>query len=138
MSRSHTISNTYILPVGNTPYRKRHNTRTICITPLQSILEESLHSRQSFLVKLTDQFNAFFNPKTPQRRTLKINNKCSKQILTIAVSRNSCPVAPVTMFYPTLTSCGYCCYLCVPCQLGSPPGFRVTHMPEGRTLYYYV
>ena len=28
LSRSHTISNTYILPVGNTLYRKRHITRT--------------------------------------------------------------------------------------------------------------
>ena len=63
MSRRHTISNTYILPAGNTPYRKRHNTRTMCITPLQSILEEGLHSRQSFFVRLTNQFDAFVNPK---------------------------------------------------------------------------
>ena len=29
--RSHTVSNACILPVGNTPYRNRHNIRTICI-----------------------------------------------------------------------------------------------------------
>ena len=64
LSGSHTISNTHILPVGNTPYRKRHNTRTTrCITPLQSILEAGLHSRQSLLVRLTNQFDAFFIPK---------------------------------------------------------------------------
>ena len=78
---------THILPVGNTPYRKRHSSsRTICITPplLQSILE-GLRSWQSFLVRLTNLFDAFFNRKTPQRRkllTLQINNKFySKQIL---------------------------------------------------------
>ena len=42
---------------------KRQNTRTICITPLQSILEEGLQLRQSVLVRLTNQFDAFFNPK---------------------------------------------------------------------------
>ena len=34
------------------------------LTPLQSILEAGLHSRQSFSVGLTTQFDAFFNPKT--------------------------------------------------------------------------
>ena len=63
LSRSHTISNTYILPVGNTLYRKRHITRTICVMLLQSILEAGLHSRPSFWVRLTNQFDAFFNPK---------------------------------------------------------------------------
>ena len=53
----------YILPVGNTPYRKPHNARTICTTPLQSILEAGIHSRQSFLVRLTNHFDAFVNPK---------------------------------------------------------------------------
>ena len=57
--RSHNISTTYILPVGNTPYRKPRNTRTTCATSLQSILESGLHSRQSFSV---NQFDAF-NPK---------------------------------------------------------------------------
>ena len=41
---------TYTSPAGNMPYRKRHNTRTICITPLQSILEYGSHSRQTFFV----------------------------------------------------------------------------------------
>ena len=63
LSRSHAISNTYILSAGNTPYRKPHNTRTICNTPLQSISEADLYSRRSFLVRLTNQFDAFFNPK---------------------------------------------------------------------------
>ena len=73
LSRSQTISNTYILPVGNTPYRKRRNTRTICITPpLQSILEEGLHSRQSFWVRLTNQFDAS-TQKTPQETKATTN-----------------------------------------------------------------
>ena len=38
----------YTLAVGNTPYGKRHTSRTISMKPLQSILEESLHSRPSF------------------------------------------------------------------------------------------
>ena len=46
---------TYILRAGNTPYRKRPNTRTTCITPLQSTLEEGLHSRRSFVVKRSKQ-----------------------------------------------------------------------------------
>ena len=50
-------------PVGNTPYRNPHNTRVVCTTPLQSILEAGFHSRQSFLVRLTNQFDAFFNSK---------------------------------------------------------------------------
>ena len=63
LSRSHSISNTRILPAANAPYRKRHNTRTVCITPLQSISEEGLRSRQSFLVRLSNHFDAFFDPK---------------------------------------------------------------------------
>ena len=51
------------LPVGNTPYRKSHNSWTISITPLQSMSEEGLHSQQHFLVWLTNQFDAFFNPR---------------------------------------------------------------------------
>ena len=40
--------------------------RYLLRTPLlQSIVEESLHSQQSFLVlRLTNQFDAFFNPNT--------------------------------------------------------------------------
>ena len=121
LSRSHTISNTHILPLGSTPYRKRHKTRTIvCITPLQSILEEGLHSRQYiyiyiyifFFSRLNDQFDASTR-KTPQRRTLQINNKCSKQILIIIIIRNSCPGASMTMFHPTSIICGDCCDTCV-------------------------
>ena len=33
----------YILRVRNTVYRRRHNTRAICTTPLQFILGERLH-----------------------------------------------------------------------------------------------
>ena len=61
LSRSHTISTICILrcilPVGKTPHR------TICTTPLQSVLEVGLHSQLSFVVTLTDQFDAFFSPK---------------------------------------------------------------------------
>ena len=53
----------YLLPARNTTNRKRHHTQTICITPLQSILEEGSHSRQSFLARLTNRFDAFFNSK---------------------------------------------------------------------------
>ena len=61
-------------------------------------------------VSYCNQFDPFSNRKTPQRRTLQTNNKCSKQILTRVVSRNSCPDAFVTMFHPTY---GYCCDTCV-------------------------
>ena len=63
LSTSKTISNPSISPVGNTPYQKPHNTRIICTMPLQSIVEVGSHSRQYFLVRLTNQFDAFFNPK---------------------------------------------------------------------------
>ena len=59
---------TYVLPAGHTPYWKRHNTRAMCITPLQPILEEGLHSRQSFLVRVTNQFDAFVNPKNASEK----------------------------------------------------------------------
>ena len=57
----------HILAVGNTRYGKRHTSRTVSSTPLQSILEESLHLRQYF-------FNSTHSStrKTPQRRTLHI------------------------------------------------------------------
>ena len=52
MSRSYTGTTSsvhIILAVGNMPSGKRQTSRTISATPLQSILlEESLHSRQSF------------------------------------------------------------------------------------------
>ena len=82
LSRSHySISNTCILLVGNTHYRKPHNTRTICTMPLQSILEEGLHSRQSFLVRLTNQsIRRFLQPeKRPSDESYKyITNIQSK------------------------------------------------------------
>ena len=49
LSRCHIISTTSFLPVGNTPYRKPQNTRTICTTPLKSTLEAGLHSRHIIL-----------------------------------------------------------------------------------------
>ena len=102
LSRSHVISDTYILPVvGNTPYRKHHNTRTICITPLQSILVEGLHLRQYFLVRLTNQFHALLNPKNASETKATNKCRCSKQIFMMAVSRDSCRAASVTMFHPT-------------------------------------
>ena len=48
LSRSYTNSSIFVLAVGNTPYGKRRNSRTESPFWLQSILEESLHSRQSF------------------------------------------------------------------------------------------
>ena len=43
-----TISSIFVLAVGNTPYGKRHNSRTQSPFWLQSIFEQSLHSRQYF------------------------------------------------------------------------------------------
>ena len=65
LSRSRTISNTCILPAGNTPYWKSKTREQYDVLRLCSLsyLEEGLHSRQSFLVRLTNQFDAFFNPK---------------------------------------------------------------------------
>ena len=83
-------SNTYILPAGNTPYRKRQETRTIYITPLESILDEGLHSRQYCLVRLNNQFNAFFNPKNASETKASTKNiKCSTQILLELLSGNA-------------------------------------------------
>ena len=117
------------IPVGNTPYRKRHVTRTISTTPQQSIVEEGLHSPQSFLVRLTNQFGAFFNPKNASE-TKATNNNCSKQMLIIVVSRNSCPVASVTMFHTSI-SCGYCCYTWVSLfNLRHPRDFTKTNLVD--------
>ena len=72
-STHYTISGIYILAVGNTPYGKRHTSRTILVsvtTPLQS----KLTFTAIFLVLLTDQFDAFLTRKTPQRRTNATNN----------------------------------------------------------------
>ena len=52
-----------MLSVGSTSNRKPHNTQTIRTKPLQYMFEEGLHSRQSFMVRLTNQFDAFFDPK---------------------------------------------------------------------------
>lgn len=38
---------------------------------------------------MTDQVDAFFNPKMPDRRKLQINNQCPTQILIEVVSRNA-------------------------------------------------
>ena len=89
------------------------------------------YSRQSFLVRLTNQFDAFFNPKAPQRRNLQINNKCSKQMLITVVSRNSCPAASVTMFHRTYINCRYCCVTCVSFfNLRHPRDFTLAHVPK--------
>ena len=71
-SRSYTISSVYMLAVGNTPYGKRHTSRTMSVTPLQSILEESFHSRQSFWHYRQINSTLSSTPKTPQRRTPQI------------------------------------------------------------------
>ena len=135
LSRSHTISTRYILPVGNTLYRKPHNTRTICITPLQSTSEAGLHSRQSFLVRLLHQFDAFFNPKkasdtartkaTNKQQVFKanINNNRQQELLSCCFCDHVSP--NINMLWLLL------CYLRVPFQLGSPPGFHFNTHPEG-------
>ena len=68
--------------------------------------------------------------KTSPRRTLQLNNKCSN------INNGS---------QQELLSCCFCdhvspnisklwlllCFLRVPLQLASPPGFHVTHIPKG-------
>ena len=73
----------HILAVGNTRYGKRHTSRTVSSTPLQSILEESLHLRQYF-------FNSTHSStrKTPQRRTLQ--NNTPPTCKTYEFSRHRC------------------------------------------------
>ena len=108
---------------------------------LRSILEEGLQSRQSVVVRLTNKFDASL--RTPQRRKLQIkfiNNKCSQQILIIIViRRNSCPAASVTMFRPTILSCGYCGVTCVSLlNLRHPRGFHFNTHPEGEPRVYIL
>ena len=42
------------------------------------VLEEGLHSRQPFLVRLTNQFDDFFNPKNASETKATTNNKMFK------------------------------------------------------------
>ena len=44
----------------------------------QSILEVGLHSRQSLLVRLTNQFDAFFSPKTASETKAPNNEEMFK------------------------------------------------------------
>ena len=71
--------------VGNTPYGRDHTSRTIYVTPLQSILDESLHSRQSFWNYW--QINSTPSWRTPHRRTLQIT---LRQLENRASSRHRC------------------------------------------------
>ena len=56
------------------PYGKRHISRTKLVHRLQYYLRRKLIFTAIFLALrvLTNHFDAFFNPKTPQRRTLHI------------------------------------------------------------------
>ena len=131
LSKSHTISTTHILPVGNTPYRKPRNTRTICTTPLQSVLEAGLHSRQSFLVvRLTNQFDAFFNPKnasetiaTNKQQMFKanINNRSQQELLSCCFCDHVSPT--INKLWLLL-----CCLRVL---------FNLRH-PEGEPCTYYI
>ena len=77
MSRSYTISDIslyryrylhisiYIVGVGRTPYGRRRTSRTKLENPLQSTFRRKLKPTFTAicLVLLTNQFDAFFNPK---------------------------------------------------------------------------
>ena len=94
LSRSYTISSIciyiYILEVGNTPYGKRHASRTISVTPLQSIFEESLHSRQSFWYNWQINSTHSSTRKTPQRRTLPITLRQIEKRTSYHATDRSC------------------------------------------------
>ena len=106
----------------------------VCFTPLQSILEEGLHSRQSFLVRLTNQFDAFFNPRNATE--------------TKAASKYQMFKANIDSSQQELLSCCFCdhvspntsklwlllCSLRVRFQLASLPGFHCNTSGRG-TLY---
>ena len=65
LSRSYTVFRIYILAVRNTACGKRHTSRITSVTPLYSAvhLRRKLPLTAIVLVLLTDQFDAFFNPK---------------------------------------------------------------------------
>ena len=130
LSRSHTISNTYILRVASTPYRQPHNTPTICTMPLQSILEAGLHSRQSFLARLTYLIRRFLQPeRRPRHESYKqitkanIDNSSQQELLSYYFCDH---ISPNTNKLWLLL-----CYLRVRFQLASPPGFHFDTHPEG-------
>ena len=89
LSRSHTISNIHL--TGRKTYPTENAiTREQYVSRLCS-LRGKLTFTHFFLGRLTNQFDAFFNPKNVQRRKLilgvQINNKCSKQIWIEVLSR---------------------------------------------------
>ena len=146
----HTISNTYILPTGKTPCQKHRNTpakNTVTpdqyvLTPLQSMLEAGLHSRQSFLVGLTTQFDAFFNPKTASE-TGAPNKEQMFEVDTNNCTINSQQELLCCCFYDHVSSNKsnlwlLLCCLRVPFQLASPPLIHVTHIPKGNLVYMFV
>ena len=90
LSRSNTISSIF-LAVGNTPYGKRHISRTKLGNPLQSIFEESSRSRQSFWVLLSNQFDAFFNQKNTS--DTNATNNTPPTWKTYELSRHQCCLA---------------------------------------------
>ena len=62
LNRSYTTSSICILAVGNTPYGKRHTSQNMYVTPLPYV-GRNFTFAVIFLVPLTDQFDAFFNPQ---------------------------------------------------------------------------
>ena len=65
-----------MLAAGKTPYGKRHTSRTISATPLQSIVEAiSAAPLQSIVEEslLTDQFDTFINPKNASETNARNN-----------------------------------------------------------------
>ena len=78
----------YIPAVGNTPYGKRHTSRTVYVKPLQSILTESLHSRQLFWYCGQITWTHSWTRKMPQIRTLQNNTPPAWK--TYEFSRHRC------------------------------------------------
>ena len=85
LSKSYTISSIYILAAGNAPCGKPHTSRTISVTPLQSILEESLYLGQSFWYYWQINSTHSSTRKAPQRLTLQIKLRQCEKVRVLAL-----------------------------------------------------
>ena len=74
-SRSYTISSIYTLVVGNTPYGKRHISRSesVLLIVQAYYLRLKLICTPIFFVQVPDQFDAFFNLENASEKDAKIS-----------------------------------------------------------------
>ena len=70
-SRSYTISSIYIRVVGNTPYGRRHISRTKAVYGKLSKIKGYIHP--SHFVQVPNQFDAFFNSKNAPEKNTRIS-----------------------------------------------------------------